>query len=507
MRDLSKIIISLLMLLYISYSYAIIYNSSKYHSTLQIDSVIQQQNIERVKTLESALNYYEEGIKLKHSDSLNLLKNLALAHAELNNPKEAANFTEKYIEQSSDISVLNNTVFENVKASPEFSKLNGKYSLKITYLSLFYIFTSFIGLFIAIVINFRKSENRYSNFLIGLFVFLHSLFIINSTLYITNYMYKVPHSLFITVSFSYLYGPLLYFYFKSITKNLVFRMSDLLHLLPTIAMIIYAIPVYFLSGNDKLRFMINNNTESPGFFVVFLVFTKFLSLAIYTFAIHRIYVNNKNENIGYSPIDLKWQYILKNISIAYVVTYLLYGYAGLFYPYITAARHPQVLIMSLSILSIAFVAYINPELFSSKTQNIINSSLGFKKYKKSGLTQNLSIELKENLIQLFNEEKLYKNSSINLDTIASKLETTRHSASQVINEHFNMNFSELINKFRVKEAINILEEDIHGSLNIIDVAYEVGYNNKVTFNKAFKKETSLTPSEFINLRIKKRSYA
>ena len=46
------------------------------------------------------------------------------------------------------------------------------------------------------------------------------------------------------------------------------------------------------------------------------------------------------------------------------------------------------------------------------------------------------------------------------------------------------------------------EEDIHGNLNIIDVAYEIGYNNKVTFNKAFKKETSLTPSEFINSRFK-----
>jgi YesN/AraC family two-component response regulator len=67
-----------------------------------------------------------------------------------------------------------------------------------------------------------------------------------------------------------------------------------------------------------------------------------------------------------------------------------------------------------------------------------------------------------------------------------------------------MNFFKLINKFRIREAIKMLEEDVHGSLNIIDVAYEVGYNNKVTFNKAFKKETSLTPSEFINSKDKKQ---
>ena len=75
--------------------------------------------------------------------------------------------------------------------------------------------------------------------------------------------------------------------------------------------------------------------------------------------------------------------------------------------------------------------------------------------------------------------------------------TTRHNTSQIINEHFNVNFFELLNRYRINEAINIFRQDVNGNLNIIDVAYEVGYNNKVTFNKAFKKETSVTPSEFI----------
>jgi len=42
-------------------------------------------------------------------------------------------------------------------------------------------------------------------------------------------------------------------------------------------------------------------------------------------------------------------------------------------------------------------------------------------------------------------------------------------------------------KFRIEEAMNLLLEDKNGNLNIIDIAHEVGYNHKVTFNKAFKK--------------------
>ena len=50
--------------------------------------------------------------------------------------------------------------------------------------------------------------------------------------------------------------------------------------------------------------------------------------------------------------------------------------------------------------------------------------------------------------------------------------------------------------YRIQEAKQLLLEDKARRLNIINVAYEVGYNNKVTFNKAFKKDTQLTPSQY-----------
>ena len=92
---------------------------------------------------------------------------------------------------------------------------------------------------------------------------------------------------------------------------------------------------------------------------------------------------------------------------------------------------------------------------------------------------------------------MYRDCNLNLETLSKKLNTTRHNTSQIINEHFGMNFFELVNKFRIKEAIKLLEEANNENVNIIDIAYEVGFNNKVTFNKAFKKATTLTPTQFI----------
>ena len=144
------------------------------------------------------------------------------------------------------------------------------------------------------------------------------------------------------------------------------------------------------------------------------------------------------------------------------------------------------------VMYIGYCANVQPSVF--------NGSSTFKqlffKYEKSGLTNSLSHELREHLIRLFEVEKIHKENDLNLEKIAERLNTTRHNASQVINEHFDMNFNELVNTYRINEAKEIFNKDYQKNLNIIDVAYEVGFNNKVTFNKAFKKDTQVTPSEY-----------
>ncbi len=50
-----------------------------------------------------------------------------------------------------------------------------------------------------------------------------------------------------------------------------------------------------------------------------------------------------------------------------------------------------------------------------------------------------------------------------------------------------------INKRRIDEAISLLQQ---GSMKIIDIAFSVGFENIVNFNRVFKKITGKTPSEY-----------
>jgi AraC-like DNA-binding protein len=238
----------------------------------------------------------------------------------------------------------------------------------------------------------------------------------------------------------------------------------------------------------------NGLNASDAEFLVLIVLLKLASLAIYGFFIRKLYLKSIKRN-GIAKPNRLWQRNLYYIHFLYIFAYAIYGIlisnsvsSGFFY-------HFQLGSMALMVLYIGYSANIQPNVFNGVIAYTKSNSL-FPKYEKSGLTPSLSLELKSHLEHLFKNDKIYKENDINLEMIADRLNTSRHNASQVINEHFKVSFHELVNKYRIEEAKRILANDQQRNLNIIDVAYEVGYNNKVTFNKAFKKDTQLTPSQF-----------
>ena len=120
------------------------------------------------------------------------------------------------------------------------------------------------------------------------------------------------------------------------------------------------------------------------------------------------------------------------------------------------------------------------------------------KYEKTGLSESFSLELKNKLEHLMSSEKLYLRHELRLDDIAELLDISRHHASQVINENFNLNFYDFVNAYRIEEAkAKLCSGFENSSESISDIAYQCGFNNRVSFYKAFKKITHTTPTEFM----------
>jgi AraC-like DNA-binding protein len=102
----------------------------------------------------------------------------------------------------------------------------------------------------------------------------------------------------------------------------------------------------------------------------------------------------------------------------------------------------------------------------------------------------------QKLLYLLEEEKAYKDPNLTIKLLAAKLLISPRSLSWIINNQLDTNFYEFINEYRIKEAQQILSGPADRQKSILEIAYEVGYNSKSAFNRAFKNFTGMTPSEF-----------
>lgn len=462
--------------------------------TSQLDSLYNQDSSSNLEFAKSVINLFEseenQNLELTNEE----LKRVVVSYALLKENKKAIEYAEKYIKTVYDVQILNHDAFNELKETNAYKSLAKKYLPEINFWLLFFFSAGVIGVFLSILVNLRKNGDVQANLLISLFVFFHSVFLIHLCLFFSKFNFRLPHSLYASTSFSFLYGPLLYFYFVRITKKYVFKLRDLLHLVPSVLLFLYFLPIYISTEEEKMHLMFNRDQILHSTLVT-IVLLKSLSLVVYSYLVFRVYQESKEKEEKPHKAIVSWQRNMMLLNIAFTVAYIIYGIALMNIVMVDILIYPQIVLMAVIILYAGYTAYVQPRVFSKKY--LFDKVFSDTKYIKSGLTEGFSKELKDALIKAFEEDKVFKQSDISLIKLSEHIGTSRHHLSQVINEHFQMNFFALVNRYRVYEAMEILKNDVNRNLNIIDVAYDVGFNNKVTFNKAFKAETQMTPSEFV----------
>lgn len=154
--------------------------------------------------------------------------------------------------------------------------------------------------------------------------------------------------------------------------------------------------------------------------------------------------------------------------------------------------HPVMLIDALLILT--FAAY------SQKHQSVfqrfyLHGTVAVK-YKTSNLTKNASMILSKQLSDLMEKEKPYLDNDLSLTALAALLEVSPHVLSQLLNEKLQQSFYDYINTARVEEVSRVFVKIEFAHLSIIDIAYQSGFNNRSSFNNAFKKHFRLPPGRY-----------
>lgn len=333
------------------------------------------------------------------------------------------------------------------------------------------------GFFLSLLIYAKKSK---ANSLLASLILLFTLCLCYYVAYWSGLDKQLPFFISITLGFNYLIGPLLYFYIRSDHNG---TYVNYYHFIPFGIYILFYFSFPFLEANTQSSIRIIQ------------VLLQNTHLLIYALVIYSWIENNRNVNNGENKVH-QWRKQISWSFLGYVASFLIYYI--LVWTSLLRVEYDYMISFA-SAFFIYFVGYkgfANPQLINQ---------YGKIKYEKSTLSAQASKAVLDKIKELLDHKKLYLDSEFKLSNLAEHLSMSTHHISQVINQSEGKSFSDFINEYRLKEAQLILADPNKKEVKLIEVAYDTGFNNKASFNNAFKKIIGMSPSQYRITQLDKMS--
>ncbi|SHJ09427.1 helix-turn-helix domain-containing protein [Aquimarina spongiae] len=345
------------------------------------------------------------------------------------------------------------------------------------------IFGTCQAFFIAYVL--LSSDRTAFKKLLATLLIVEGIILFERLLVETELINSMPHLLGIATPISFLKPPLLFFMALSITiQGFKLSKKSYLHFVVFCLMLVLNIPFYFLSGTEKLETVNRFMTKIPSYtsfeFYFFLSFFAYIGVYVF-FGIKKLQQFKKQVT---NNVLVNWYY---TILISYSIFLLIHLIYFIFQPLgnynFAVFNQVSMLAMTFLIQSIAYKLIDKTLIFTSKPTNLNN------------LTKRKNDQIR--IVNLFEIDKIHLNDNLNLKIFSESVSLPSNYVSEIINQKFNCSFKKLVNQYRLKEAKEIIKRDKDNKLKLIEIAYDSGFNNKVSFYRVFKEFEGIAPSEYI----------
>ena len=115
---------------------------------------------------------------------------------------------------------------------------------------------------------------------------------------------------------------------------------------------------------------------------------------------------------------------------------------------------------------------------------------------RSLISAELADELFDKIHNIIVVEKRYRETTFSAKDLAKELKATTRYISAVINSRFTMNFSCLLNEYRIKEALHRMIDKRYTNETIEEISAAVGFSNRQSFYAAFYRIMGETPNNY-----------
>lgn len=339
--------------------------------------------------------------------------------------------------------------------------------------------------FISVII-FTNSNKTFAHKIFSLFLIIEGITLIERLLFETNLINSVPHLLGVSYPISFIKPPLLLFLAFYITnRNFKLKRKHYPHFIPFVLILLMNIPFYGLNPETKLKMVAEFMNTIPTYssFEFYFNLSFFFHIGVYIgasiYILKRFKTHVKNNQL------VNWYLIVLFLYIFFLATHFVYYVlrpSGL--SEIPMFNTINMLVMTFIIQAIAYKFISGSNIFHHKKLPDL-----------SDLAKRQKDE--EDILNMFEREKIYLDDSITLKKFSNLISLPSDYISDFINQRFDCSFKNLLNQYRVQEAKSLMEKNKNSKVKLIEIAYDSGFNNKVTFYRTFKKVTGNSPSEYL----------
>tara|TARA_X000001316_G_C920151_1_gene34288 strand:+ start:382 stop:1524 length:1143 start_codon:yes stop_codon:yes gene_type:complete len=365
------------------------------------------------------------------------------------------------------------------------------------------MYSAMAGIAVFAIVQIATSDDRRVDQVRSLIcVFALLLIHVAGQLAISTRLFEwAPHLAGAELPFVTLLGPALYFYVRAMKarKPRRFAGSDWWVLSGPLLVALIMLPFSQVSAPDKLA-LANPVTRDPDLFllalttraaaiVVFSVFT-----AIYLIGALRLQFTHKvNVKRVYSNLEKRSLDWLKMLLAAWALGWIAFVFTDALWlagvsPVGTGAI--SAVFEAVAFSAFAHFALNQPAIYDDETEHADTGA-----DRQPILTEDHMTRIARKLDAAMIGQHLYKESGLSLRRLSDETSIKENYISETFSQHLRTNFYDFVNGYRLKEAASLLEDT---DTNILNIAYDVGFNSRSTFNSAFKKLFGMPPSEYRN---------
>ncbi|HYC85725.1 MAG TPA: helix-turn-helix domain-containing protein [Chryseosolibacter sp.] len=293
------------------------------------------------------------------------------------------------------------------------------------------------------------------------------------------------------------FGPLIYFYARSlIDPDFKLRREYRIHFLPVI---IDVLPALAAGGLILSRVFIGMDREYQlqwdsiiGQYNSWSDLPRWISITAYLIVTKKYFLNvsasirqRHQKHIAWLKIFLNTFLVFQAVWFVFLVPYIIPSsrFAVLYY----VGYYPIYVPLAFLIYGLGIKGFLHSRL-TAKTPSEGNSSQ---------LTKEQADKLIAAITRAMEEEKLYRQTDIDLDRLIRYVGSDQRTVSHVLNRYFLKSFNNLINYYRVEEVKQRMAAPGNEHLTLSGIAFECGFNSQSTFQRAFRQVTSLSPKEYL----------